>query len=172
MTKPPGNASAASASANTRPAATSRRMTIDAIPSRTYHGVVRKIAPASKESATGATSSDAVVKYEVEIELTDADRQLRSGMSAKCTVDVIRRDHVLTLPVEYVVHQGRKAYVELPPANPKAKNAQPERREIVLGAETGALVEILSGLREGETVQKPKYTGPERKGFMQAGPDN
>jgi HlyD family secretion protein len=144
---------------------------VDAIPGKPYHGIVQKIAPASKESPTGASSSDAVVKYEVEIVLQDADAKLRSGMSAKCTVDVIRKNDVLTLPLEYIVREGRKAFVQIPPANPKAKGAKPEKRQVTLGAETGAKVEIVSGLKEGDKVVKPKFNGPERKGFMQAGPD-
>lgn len=146
---------------------------VDAIPGKTYHGVIQKIAPSSKEPATGAaTSADAVVKYEVEIQILDADAQLRSGMSAKCTVDTLRRNNVLALPVEYVVREGRGAFVEIPPANPKLKGAQPERRAVVLGATTGAKVEIVSGLHQGDVVQRPKFNGPARKGFMQAGPDD
>lgn len=144
---------------------------VDAIPTHVYHGLVEKIAPASKESAT-PSSSDSVVKYEVEIALIDADRQLRSGMSAKCRVDVIRRDKVLALPIEYIVRDNGKTYVELPPRDPKAKGAKPERRQVEIGIQTGALVEIVAGVWENEWIQKPKYTGPKRKGFIQAGPDD
>jgi len=143
------------------------RIDVDAIPNRTYNGVVRRIAPASKESGTGqggAGSNDAVVKYEVEISVTDADRKLRSGMSAKCSVDVLRRTKVVVLPVEFLVKEGRRAFVEI-------AGKAPSRREIVLGAQTGALAEVISGLRQGDVVQRPKFNGPERKGFMQAGPD-
>ncbi|AIE87533.1 RND family efflux transporter MFP subunit [Fimbriimonas ginsengisoli Gsoil 348] len=144
---------------------------VDAIPNHVYHGVVTKIAPASKEPATGQASADAVVKYEVEINLRDADAKLRSGMSAKCTVDVIRKNNVLVVPIDHVIREGRKSFVEITPANPKAKGAKPERREIKTGAQTGALVEIVSGLVEGDQISKPKYNGPQRKGFMSAGPD-
>lgn len=143
---------------------------VDAIPDHPYHGVVKKIAPASKSSATGAAaSSDGVVKYEVEIKLTDADSNLRSGMSAKCRVDVINHPQVITVPVDYLVTEGRNNFVLIATTNPKATA---EKRAVVLGAKTGASVEIVSGLKEGEKIQKPKYTGPERKGFMQAGPDS
>jgi len=142
---------------------------VDAIPDHPYNGIVKKIAPASKTTATGAAASaDGVVKYEVEIQVKDADANLRSGMSAKCKVDVINHSKVLSMPIEYLVTEGGKNYVYIATTDPKAT---PEKRAIVIGAKTGSLVEIVSGLKEGEKVQKPKYTGPERKGFMQAGPD-
>jgi HlyD family secretion protein len=145
---------------------------IDAVPARIYHGTVTKIAPASKESATpGASSSDTVVKYEVEIRLTDPDQFLRSGMSAKCTVKVLNRTDVVVLPVEFLLREGRKAYVFIAPANPKDPKAQATKKEIQLGAQTGASVEVVSGLKDGDQVVRPKYAGPARKGFMQGGPD-
>lgn len=141
---------------------------VDAIPEKSYHGVIAKIAPSSKDSGNSSSSSDSVVKYEVEIQLTDADAKLRTGMSAKCSVQVLSHKNVLTLPIEYVTREGKKAYVDLPSAT---KGGKPEHREVTVGAETGATIEIVSGLKEGDKVQKPNYNGPPRKGFMQAGPD-
>lgn len=92
-------------------------------------------------------------------------------MSAKCRIDVSRRDRALSLPSEFVIREGRKAFVELPPVDPKAKDAKSERRPVTLGLQTGARVEILEGLKEGDKVQRPKFSGPKRQGFMQAGPD-
>ena len=151
---------------------------VDAIPARTYHGVVKKIAPASKDAPAGSTpSSDAVVKYEVEIRLADADGRLRTGMSAKCTVNVVHMTNVLTLPLEFIIKDGRKNFVELPAPTPKSgvsggATAKPVRLEVQLGAQTGALVEILSGLKEGDVVARPHFSGPARTGFMQTGPDD
>jgi hypothetical protein len=33
------------------------------------------------------------------------------------------------------------------------------------------MVEIIDGLKEGDKVVRPAYTGPPRAGFMQFGPD-
>lgn len=147
---------------------------VDAIPERTYEGRIVKIAPASRDTAAAAgqaASPDAVVRYDVEVQVVDPDPRLRTGMSAKCRIDVSRRDRALSLPSEFVIREGRKAFVELPPADPKAKEAKPQRRPVTLGLQTGARVEILEGLKEGDKVQRPKFSGPERQGFMQAGPD-
>jgi HlyD family secretion protein len=143
------------------------KVDVDAIPGQSFEGVVQKIAPASKEAGQGG-QADAVVRYEVEIELSAVTPTLRSGMTAKCTVDVVKRSNVLTLPVEFVQKERNKYYVYIPPAT---KEGKPEKREVQVGAASGTRYEILSGVKEGETVQKPKFDGPERKGMMSMGPD-
>lgn len=150
------------------------KIDVDAIPARSFNGIVRKIAPASKDSAasttgtTTTTSSDAVVKYEVEILLKDASPSLRSGMSAKCTMQVINHPNVLQLPLEYVGREGKRSFVEIPTSKP---GGIAERKYIEVGASSGSMVEILSGVTKGVKVQKPQYKGPARKGAMQFGDD-
>lgn len=145
-------------------------VSVDAFTGDTFKGQVKKIAPAS--TAVGATaagtmvSTDAVVKYEVEIWLDKADPRLRSGMSAKCTLDVAKSEKTLTLPVEYVGKDDKGRFVEFPAKDPKSK---PEQRRVKTGLETGAKIEILEGVKEGDKVARPKFTGPTRQGFMQAG---
>lgn len=151
------------------------KITVDAIPEKTFEGTVKKIAPASTaigQATVGATvSTDAVVKYDVEIWLTRVDPQLRSGMSAKCTLEVAKREKTLTLPSEYVGKDEKGRFVEFQLPKGAKPGATPERRYVKLGLQTGATVEILEGVKEGDRVQKPKFTGPERSGFMQSGPD-
>ncbi len=151
------------------------KVSVDAIPDREFQGDVKKIAPTS--TALGATnaasvigSTDSVVKYEVEIWLTGVDQRLRSGMSAKCTLDVASRTKTLTLPSEFVGKDAKGRFVEFPPVG-KGPKAEPERRYVKTGLETGATIEILDGVKEGDKVQRPKFSGPERSGFMQAGPE-
>lgn len=149
------------------------KIDVDAFPERHFEGVVKKIAPASTGlSATqqgAGASADNVVKYEVEIWLEKADPALRSGMSAKCTIETIRREKVLRLPVEYVGRDKDGRFVMLAPeAGSKDK---PKRQAVEVGVTTGAYIEILSGVAEGTRVVRPDFSGPSRKGFMQAGPD-
>jgi HlyD family secretion protein len=141
---------------------------VDAVIKKAYRGKVTKIAPASSEAATGTTATDAVVRYQVEILLDDPDGDLRTGMSAKCSMAVIDKSNVLTLPVDFVRKEGRKSYVFLP-AKSKAKDAQPEKVEVQTGAQSGARIEIISGVTEGAEVEKPNYDGPDRKSFIQFG---
>jgi HlyD family secretion protein len=148
---------------------------VDAIPGKTLAGRVTKIAPASialaaQSGQPGAgQSADAVVKYEVEIVLNETDPRLRSGMSAKCTLEVIRRDQVLLLPVEFVGKDEKGRFVMLAPADKQGKAV---RQPVQVGASSGASIEILEGVKEGERVVRPEYKGPPRQGFMQFGPDD
>jgi HlyD family secretion protein len=146
------------------------RVEVDALPNERFTGAVQKIAPASKDaSQTGqqaAASSDAVVRYEVEIVLDGTSPRLRSGMTAKCSLDVLRHSNVLLLGSEYVGKENGAAYVMLAPAT---KEAKPKRQTVVLGAASGSKVEIVSGVSEGAKVVRPPFNGPERKGAMQFG---
>ncbi len=148
----------------------SATINVDAFPGHPYKGIIRRIAPASTAAGTTTTTtSDAVVKFEVEVVITNPDNNLRSGMSAKCSVDVIRKNGVLVIPIEFISREADGVYVEIPGTTPGSK---PTRRKITTGAETGSKIEVIDGLKEGEKIQKPKYTGPERKGMMQAGPED
>ncbi len=148
------------------------KVEVDALPEKSFDGVVKKVAPASTAISASATNSmintDSVVKYEVEIWLSTTDRQLRSGMSAKCTLTVAKRTAVLTLPSEYVGKDKEGRYVEFPPADPKDLKAEPIKKRVKVGLITGASIEILEGLKEGDKVQRPKFTGPDRSGIMGA----
>jgi len=144
-------------------------ITVDAFPNETFKGVVKRIAPTSNESTTGAASADAVVKYEVEIRLNSTDERLRSGMSAKCTLDVIRKNNVVVVNKDYVSKDGDKYFVSLAPSTPKGK---PTPKEVKVGAESGAQYEVVSGLSGGEKLVHPEFKGPKRMGMMQAGPDD
>ena len=145
-------------------------ITVDALPNEKFTGSVKRIAPTSASATPGQTASDSVVKYEVEIRLDGTDVRLRSGMSAKCNLEVIRRDDTLVAPKDYVGKDDKGNYfVELAPAK---KGGKPTRRDIKVGAESGAQYEILSGVRAGDLLVRPAFTGPARKGMMMMGPDD
>lgn len=142
------------------------KVEVDAFPDLPLEGIVKKIAPASINLTSTTPSADNVVKYTVEIWLERPDRQLRSGMSAKCTLEVLRHDKVLTLPLEYVGKDEKGSFIELEPAKAGAKA---ERKYVKVGASSGAVIEIVSGVAEGVKVVKPTFSGPERQGMMQVG---
>lgn len=150
------------------------KIEVDALPERPMTGVVQKISPASNaagaSTGTGAAaaSTDQVVKYQVEVYIDTVPAELRTGMSAKCTMDVLRRDNVLRVPVAYVGEDEEGAFVMIAP-EAGAKDAKPTRRKIKKGAATGAFVEVLDGVKEGDRLSKPPFTGPQRTGFIQTG---
>lgn len=146
------------------------RVSVDALPGVDFDGRISKIAPASKTDA--ANPSSAVVKYEVEVRIEKADERLKSGMSAKCTMDAIRRDKVLTIPIEYLGQEGERYYVALAPEPETpgpASKGEPKRAYVKIGIQTPTSVEIVSGVAEGTKIYRPTFTGPKRKG-AQFGP--
>ena len=144
-------------------------ITVDALPEVNLKGKIKKIAPAS--TTTASTGQDPVVKYAVEVTVLDHDERLRSGLSAKVTLGVSSRKNVLTLPIEYVVKEDQKRFLEIPSKQPLKPDEKRERREIKTGLENGSVVEIVSGAKEGEKFYRPEFNGPKRKGFIQSGGD-
>lgn len=149
---------------------------VDALPDEKLQGVVHRIAPASAtksvQSQAGATSTDQVVKYAVEVRLSSKDARLRSGMSAKVRLLVAERKGVLKLPAEFVGKDDTGRFVEIA-STPSARNKQDQRQtvRITTGVVTNADVEITGGVKEGQVVLRPKYKGPKRQGFMEGGVD-
>lgn len=141
---------------------------VDALPDQKFEGYVTKIAPASTATGTAqAASPDVVVRYQVEINLRQAGKGLRSGMSAKCTLNVVDRDDVLQLPAEFVGQEGDERYVELALPKDARPGTKPERKKVKVGMASGAFVEIISGIQEGVEVQRPEFKGPPRRGAIQ-----
>ncbi|RYG27495.1 efflux RND transporter periplasmic adaptor subunit [bacterium] len=69
-----------------------------------------------------------------------------------------------SLPLEYVVRTGPAPYVEVADG-PKGSRHVPVR----LGVMSATRVEILSGVRMGDTVLKPAFDGPPRAGMQIGG---
>lgn len=151
------------------------KVEIDALPKLPLNGTVHKIAPSSKGAGTAAQGgAETVVKYEVEIWLSSTDPDIRSGMSAKCSIIPERRTKTLQLPVEFVGKDSKGRFVEFPlsKAEQEKKGAVPRRVYVQVGLSTGSRIEVLSGVKEGDVVARPEYKGPVRKGMMQMGPDD
>lgn len=133
-------------------------------------GKVTKIAPASKIATTAVTTSQPVVKFEVEVTLDKPEAGLKSGMSAKCTMDTLRIENVLRVPVEYLGQDTEGSFLMVKPDS-KAKDAKATREAVVAGVRTSTFVEIRSGATEGQRLEKPAFTGPRRRGAF-GGPND
>ena len=148
---------------------------VDAVPNEKISGKISKMAPA-RQLVNGAevqVGTDAVVKYEVEIVLDKTVPALRSGMSAKCTMNVSSSKNVVFLPVEYVENKEDEFFVYFPGAAvKKGEVAKPTKQKIKVGVISNSRYEVLSGVKAGDSVVKPTFSGPPRKGFMQVGRDD
>ncbi len=120
------------------------RITVDALPGRTFNGKVIRIAPQ-------ATITQNVTQFDVIVEIRDPDRLLRLGMSADAEFIITERQDVLLVPSEAV--RGKDAKVVIVVEGEKLAPVVVE-----IGATDGRQVEIVRGLEAGQVV----YLGPSR----------
>jgi RND family efflux transporter MFP subunit len=88
-----------------------------------------------------------------EIDLENPEGVLRPGLYAYATIIAAERPGALTVPTTAVVRDGARTYLVV------VADGRAHRRDVELGLDDGRLVEIASGLREGETVVRAEAGG-------------
>jgi HlyD family secretion protein len=125
------------------------RIKVGALPTDVVTGKVARIAPQAQQK-------DGATLFDVEIELEPGQKvSLRAGYSANADVVIREKKDVLTLPERVVIFEdgGKKAFVELPGADPKA---EPKKTPIQVGISDGLTVEVAGGLQKGaKVVERP-----------------
>lgn len=117
------------------------KITFDALPGETFTGKVAII-------DQGETIRDGVPNFKIKVVLKTNDGRIKTGLSANLTIESAKKEAVLVLPIYALTREAEgKAKVWV-----KEGSAVSER-EIVTG-QTGdaGLIEIVSGLKEGEVV--------------------
>jgi len=115
-------------------------MQFDAILGRTYNGKVVKV------NLAGDAASNAVT-FTVTTEVTDADEQVKPGMSATVNITVEQVADVLVVPNRALTSTDGKYSVRV------LENGIPRRVEVQIGAATDSVTEIVSGdLQEGDLL--------------------
>ncbi|MFH1908486.1 MAG: efflux RND transporter periplasmic adaptor subunit [Chloroflexota bacterium] len=115
-------------------------ITFDAIFGQEYHGKVTQVAPVG-DVAEGA------VNFTVTVEISDADAQVKPGMTAAVTVVVNALQDVLLVPNRAVrlVDGQRVVYV--------LRNGQSQEVKITLGANSDTMSEVVGGdLKAGDLI--------------------
>lgn len=117
--------------------------TFDALgPDRHFKGAVLTINPAS-------TVVSGVVNYKVTASLENIP-EIKPGMTANMTILVAQKDNVLSVPSQAVINQNSKQYVRV---IDDAKKKTYHQVQVQTGLQAdGGLVEITSGLSEGQEV--------------------
>ena len=131
-------------------------ITADALPGQRFNGIVSNIA------AEGTVSGQGVTTYDVEI-VIDEPGELKSGMNVNANIIISETKDVLVIP-EGALNgaKGGKAtvYVATGKEGEEAKFPDDyESREVEYGTSNGSIVEIKSGLSEGENVIYVQYSG-------------
>lgn len=84
---------------------------------------------------------------ETEIDVENKDLSLSPGMYANATLELERKDNVLTIPVQAVLRNGSQSTVLIV----NDQNCV-EPRQVQLGLQGSTLVEVKSGLNQGDRV--------------------
>ncbi|ASA26241.1 efflux transporter periplasmic adaptor subunit [Paenibacillus donghaensis] len=109
-------------------------------------GIVEKISKFATATSSKETASTQPPQFEVVISL-ESNELLIGGLSLNGEIETIRKENVTVLSNIAVIHEGDLSYVMLDKGNGKI-----ERKEIKIGLETTDKVEVLSGLKAGDTV--------------------
>ncbi len=125
-------------------------LTLDALPGKSFHAKVTKIAPAS----TLPKGKDVEV-FPVEATLEgDNLKEIKPGMTADIKIHVETKKNILKLPIEAIVKEKGQSYVNQVVHEPSGRKGPPTRRvEIQVGARNDREQEIVGGLAEGAEVQ-------------------
>lgn len=117
------------------------KIVLDAFPDEPVQAKVTKI------SREAIVVSDVVV-YEVMVEPLKVPAPWASGMTANVEFYVIRKPNVLVLPKSVIrEREGRKIALVL-------ASDQAEPRKVETGATDGKMIEVISGLEEGDKVMQ------------------
>lgn len=117
------------------------RVTVDALSAENLPGSVISI------SSLPRTDSSGIVTYEVIGQLNENDEAIKDGMNCFMTFLKKEKSNVLIVPVKAVFIEEGKQYV-----NVQLEDKTIEKRAVVCGLSNGVSTEIVSGLKEGETV--------------------
>jgi len=115
-----------------------------AFPDQTFEGKVISIDPSSK-------LIDGVVYYGIKIDFQNPPQETRPGMSADIVIKTAQKDNVLMVSEGVVEKKDGKTFVQI------VKDEKLTEKEIQTGlAGNAGMIEVISGLSEGEEVAIPK----------------
>jgi HlyD family secretion protein len=114
------------------------RVEVDAFPGETFLGRIARVAPVLDPATRTAP---------IEIEIPNPSYRLKPGMYARVGILTNTKKNALVLPGDAVVDLGGRRGVFVPQNNEIAVFQM-----VQVGAEQGNQVEILDGLKEGDTV--------------------
>jgi macrolide-specific efflux system membrane fusion protein len=121
-------------------------VTVNALPNQPIQAKVTDIGLAP-------TSSDGIARYGVSLALSNPPPTLRPGQSASVQVTVAEAENTLAVPPAALQTAGGQSTVTV------LTKGQQVRRSVGTGVRGEALVQITSGLQEGDQVVLPSASG-------------
>lgn len=160
-------------------------VSIDAIPRRTFQGVVSEIGNNAVIRSTGVSTAQANITtqeakdFKVVVTLTDPPENLRPGLSTTAKITTATRTEALVIPIQALTvrergdlerttgRRGEKVEAAAPEAQATAREELTgvfvvrERRAEFVPVETGINattdIEVLNGLKEGDEIVTGSY---------------
>jgi HlyD family secretion protein len=120
------------------------RITIPAVPGRTFTGTVARIAPLPDDG--GWWNPDLRV-YETQIHINETIEGVRTGMTCNAEIIVAEFHDAVYVPVQSVVRHGNRSAVFV-----ETESGDVEPRTVSVGMDNNTMVKIESGLQPGERV--------------------
>jgi len=117
------------------------RVTVDALPGKTFSGKVHKIANMG-ETKSGFDMN----AFEVVIRLDHSDPDLKPGMTCNNDIIISKHRQVLLAPLKSIFKDGKTSVVYL------QQGSRIVKTRVDLGPENGQFVVVKDGLREGDRV--------------------
>lgn len=113
------------------------KINIDSVSDESFTGRIESISPVADVKTQ---------LYPVEIKITNKGNIIKPGMFAKVSINTDTAQDAIIVKNEAVVEKDGKSYVYV------VENDAAVEKEVVVGLDTGELVEIKSGINEGESV--------------------
>ncbi len=113
------------------------KIDVDAFPKRVFQGAVTRISPTVN-----------VVNRTAELEITvpNPDYELKPGMFARVTLNLVEKEGVPVIPEAAVLRASGEAYVFV------IEEGIARRREVALGLQEGPRLEVRAGLQPGDML--------------------
>jgi HlyD family secretion protein len=93
---------------------------------------------------------DNVTTFEVRVSINNPNGELKAQMTANAEILLDEHKGVLTVPENAVIYDNQKsATVEIPD---KSQKEGKRKVPVTVGLSNGSVTEILSGLKEGDSV--------------------
>jgi macrolide-specific efflux system membrane fusion protein len=141
----------------------------DAVPDLVSAGKITYISPSAEAASTGSSSSSSGSKsssnspgansgaklFDAIITLDKIDERIRPGITAHVTIPLKKAAHVLTIPVTAVFSDNDQSIAFVKTGD------KFDRRPVSLGLTDGAIIEVKSGLKEGDLVATERPPGEE-----------
>lgn len=130
-------------------------LTFEALPGKTYHGVVEYISPSATEALfyDDPTVTPGARRFTVRISVKDPDARLRPGLKCKVQIVLDRLEKALAVPLSAVIREGGRDYVYVRRSN------NPVRQRVGTGPRNEEAVVIRRGLKAGDVVALQDPTG-------------